>query len=103
MKIKVCFIPRRDGTYGSVGEFEIGADGTLDVPGDYAEKLIATGNFIEFNHKEPMLITNGEETIDLMAMNKTELRELMKEVGVTIQGNPGEARIREEIVQKLLA
>lgn len=103
MKIKVCFIPRRDGTYGSVGEFEIGADGTLEVPDDYAEKLIATGNFVEFNYKESMLITNGEETIDLMAMNKDELRELMQEVGVSIMGNPGEARIRKEIVQKLSA
>ena len=103
MKIKVCFIPRRDGTYGQVGGFEIGADGTLDVPDDYAETLIETGNFTEFNSNEPMLITNGEETIDLMAMSKPELRELMKEVGVTIQGNPGEARIREEIVQKLSA
>ena len=103
MKIKACFAPRRDGIYGKVGGFEISADGTLDVPDDYAGKLIATGNFIEFNHKESMLITNGEETIDLMAMNKDELRELMTEVGVTIMGNPGEARIRKEIVQKLSA
>lgn len=104
MKIKATFKPRKDGTFGTIhpGDLEISSDGTVDVSDEYAETLIATGNFTA-DLEVPMLITNGEETIDLMAMGKPELRDMMKEVGITMQGNPGEAKIREAIVQKLAA
>ena len=108
MKIKATFKPRKDGTFGKIhrihGDLEINSDGTVDVSDEYAATLIATGNFTE-NYAEselvtPMLITNGEETIDLMPKSKADLRDIMKKAGITMLGNPGEAKIREAIVQK---
>lgn len=116
MKIKATFPKRRDGGFGSVtivganGKpvvLAIGADGIVDVPDEHAARLINLGNFISANGSQPkvdqnedMLITNGDETIDLMTLDKKALLELANGVmGLGMHPKCGEAKLRDAIYQ----
>src|SRR3989337_2258715 len=91
MKIKATFFKRRDGGYGSVTitangkpvALAIDADGIVDVPDEHAARLINLGNFVSADGSQPkvdqnegMLITNGDEIIDLMTLDKGALLKL---------------------------
>lgn len=105
MKLKVKYAPRRDGSFGQVLGYKIGADGTVDVSDEHAEILLGTDNF---ERAEPskgsagdaMLIQNGDQTIDLMTLGKAELMALANdEMGLALHPNTGEAKIRTAIVE----
>lgn len=106
MKIKATFPPRRDGTYGRAGEYVIGADGIVDVPDDVAQMYLNTKNFIAVeaadhggDGKPEMIITNGEQSIDLMALDKTALLALANEnMGLGLHHKTGETKLREAIM-----
>lgn len=122
MKITATFPKRKDGSFGRVFDpkagpkgthYVIGNDGVVDVPDDFAETLINIGNFTGDAPKKPaqsntdgddkndpqkMLITNGEETIDLMAMDKDALLALGRDtMGLNVDGRNNEQTIRAAI------
>lgn len=115
MKIKATFPKRRDGGYGSVTivvdgkpvALAIGADGVVDVPDEHAARLINLGNFVSADGSKPkveekqeeMLITNGDETIDLMALDKDELLTMARDVmGLDVNGRNSAQTLREAIL-----
>lgn len=121
MELKALFPKRRDGGYGSVTlvinnkrvPHAIGSDGIVTVPDEYAAGLIGTRNFIAAEDALPvasantpsteqtgcqqMLITNGEETADLMTMNKSALLELSKEMGLEFTARNSVQTLRDGI------
>lgn len=109
MKLKVKFEPRRDGSFGQVLGYKIGADGTVDVSDEHAEILLGTDNFelaesVEGAGSEScndvMLIQNGEQTIDLMTLDKDALMALANdEMGLSLHPRTGEVKIRAAIVE----
>lgn len=118
MKLQAIYQARKDGSYGSVtitldGEkvaVKIGADGVVDIPDDQeAERLIGTGNFVALEGKkseqakdeaETMLITNGDQTIDLLTLDKDALLELGRdEMGLPVTGRNSEKSLREAIYE----
>lgn len=103
MKLKVMFAPRRDGSYGRVvnpkgapklsecPSYPVDESGVVEVPDDYAQHLISTGNFVavdgqEQKPAEDMLITNGDTTINLMELDKPELLAIAKEMNLDVDG-----------------
>ncbi len=108
MKLKAKFSPRRDGSYGKVMDYRIDEHGVVDVTDeDHVDSILATGNFepADTSDKDEgadgneMLIQNGDQTIDLMAMDKAELMALANdEMGLALHPRTGEAKIRAAIV-----
>ena len=110
MKLKATFGPRRDGSFGHVGDQVIEVDGTVEIADkDEAVRLIGTGNFIQVKTSKPevdstagfgaMLIANGEEVIDLMTLDKDALLTLARdEMGLDVNGRNSEQKIREAIL-----
>lgn len=115
MKIKATFPKRRDGSYGSVTiktnskpvALVIDADGIVDVPDEHAARLINLGNFVSADGSQPkvdqnedMLITNGDETIDLLTLDKDGLFDLANSVmGLNMHPKCGEAKLRAAIYE----
>lgn len=107
MKLKAKYAPRRDGSFGRVMEYQINEQGEVDVADEHVEFLLGTGNFElaeagddEGAGGDEMLIQNGEQTIDLMALNKDELMELANnEMGLSLHPRTGEVKIRAAIVE----
>lgn len=124
MKIKATFPKRRDGGYGSVTielkgkrvALPIGADGIVDVPDDeQAARLVNLGNFGYADGSKPkvekpkvekpkvgegMTITNGDEVIDLLALDKDALFNLANNVmGLAMHPKCGEAKLRAAIFE----
>ena len=113
MKLKVTFPPRRDGSFGRVGTQAIDADGTVEIADeDEAARLIATGNFEPYTFKSvddslpkppadapvTMIITNGDETVDLMTLDKERLLWMAREeMELDVSGRNSEATLREAI------
>lgn len=116
MKIKAIYPKRRDGSFGSVTievkgkriALPIGNDGIVDVPDEHAAKLINLGNFVSTDGSKPkidenlkeMLITNGDETIDLLTLDKGALLELANgTMGLNMHPKCGEAKLRNAIYE----
>lgn len=105
MKLKATFATRRDGSYGRVGTLNIEADGTVEVSdADEAQRLIRTGNFEPADKKSTkpadntgMVITNGDEQIDLAVTSHADLLELAQEIGLEVRGNASAKSLREAI------
>lgn len=113
MKLKAKFAPRRDGSYGRVGEVVIEADGTVEIADQTeAQRLIKVGTFEAYHfatvvdaipkeaEPEPikMIVSNGDETYDLMAMNKEHLLWLAREeMELDVDGRASEQKLREII------
>ena len=112
MKLKAKFAPRRDGSYGRVGEVPIDADGTVEIQDQSeAQRLIKVGTFEAFHfttvedafQKEPapkvtMIITNGDETCDLMQLDKEKLLWMAREeMELDVDGRFGEQKLRDTI------
>lgn len=119
MKLTATFPKRRDGTYGSVTvidddgkrtEYKIDANGTVEIPDEHALVVLSAGNFTSpdapagnsgkkpDNNPETMLITNGDQTIDLMTLNQTELHDLCRELDLKFDARTGEKKLRDAIV-----
>lgn len=116
MKIKATFSKRRGGGYGSVTivgangkpvALAIDADGIVDVPDEHAARLINLGNFVSADGSQPkvdenldeMFITNGDETIDLMELDKDKLLVMARdEMGLDVSGRNSAQTLREAIL-----
>ena len=105
-KLKAKYGPRRDGSYGKVMEYKIGDDGIVEVADEHVEFLLGTNNF-ELAEEEAgdggegeMLIQNGDETIDLMTLDKTALLALANgEMGLKLHHQTGVVKLRAAIME----
>lgn len=109
MKLKATFATRRDKTFGHVGKHGIAADGTVEIPDrNEALRLIGTGNFAQADKdsnadkedtpKDAMFITNGDQTIDLSLLNKSELLALARnDLEIEVDGRNGDRALRDAI------
>ena len=114
MKLQANFLPRRDGTFGRVGDYVIDPDGTVEIADhNEAVRLVGTGNFVKAPAKEPekepdakkpepMLISKGpslDDTLDLMTLSKDQLLTLARdELELEVSGRNSEQTIREAIM-----
>lgn len=107
MKLKAKFSPRRDGSFGKVMDYQIDAQGVVDVADEHVEFLLGTGNFELAEAAEDecaggdteMPIQNGEQTINLMAMDKAELLALANdEMGLKLHHKIGVDKLRAAIM-----
>ena len=105
MKLKANFPPRRDGSYGRVGTLNIAKDGTVEVADtEEAHRLIRTGNFESTDKKAvkpdntSMVITNGDEQIDLAVTGHAELLEIARDMELDVRGNASAKDLRETIL-----
>lgn len=110
MKLRARFDPRRGGSYGVVGDYQIGTDGTVEVDDSYGEWLLSLNNnawdrvgAAPVSDKEPaateMTITNGDETINLMDLDKPELLAMAIEMELDVSGRNGAQTIRDAIMK----
>lgn len=106
MKLKAKYGPRRDGSYGKVMEYKIGDDGIVEVADEHVEFLLNTNNF-ELAEEEAgnggdgeMLIQNGDETIDLMTLDRDALMELANgEMKLGVHPRTGVDKLRAAIME----
>ncbi|MDO8310529.1 MAG: hypothetical protein Q7T25_01170 [Sideroxyarcus sp.] len=119
MKLKATFAPRRDGAYGRVVDttdairmtegksYLIDDNGIVDVPDEFAQHLIDVGNFTRVDEQEPgppagndasaLLITNGDTTVDLMALDKPGLLAIANEMNLGMNGKDNMQNLRAAI------
>jgi hypothetical protein len=107
MKIIAIFQRRRDGSFGSVFGHQIEADGSVEVSESEAEHLLGTGNFIDPEAKPgqissgsgaaEMIITNGEDTINLLDLDKPELLAMAIDMELEVTGRNSAQTIRDAI------
>lgn len=111
-KLKAKYGPRRDGSYGKVMEYKIGDDGIVDVAEEHVEFLLNTNNF-ELAEEEAgnggngsnggdgeMLIQSGDETIDLMKLDRDALMELANgEMKLGVHPRTGVDKLRAAIME----
>jgi hypothetical protein len=109
MKLCVTFPPRRDGSYGSVNGVAINSDGTVEIAGEAeARRMLATGNFsasaapdapIIEAPAESTTITDGEQQIDLMSLDKAGLLAIARDsMGLDVDGRTSEKSLRAAIL-----
>lgn len=112
MKLTATFPPRRDGTYGAIYGHKIDKDGTVELDDGDAENALATGNFKTDepvsnvyadadnggNAAPEMIITNGDETINLLDLDKPELLAMAIEMELEVTGRNSAQTIRDAIM-----
>lgn len=109
MKLKARFDPCRDGSYGVVGDYQIGPDGTVEVDDAYGEWLLSLNNnawdlvgaapvAAEDPAAPEMTITNGDETINLMDLDKPELLAMAIDMELEVSGRNSAQTIRDAIM-----
>jgi hypothetical protein len=108
MKLKATFAKRRDGSYGCVTDmtsaplmrdrigYRIDSNGMTDVPDEFAARLIGTGNFIHVEQQatQELKITNGNMTVDLVELDKSELLAIANEIGLEVDKRSNAQNLR---------
>lgn len=105
MKLKAKFGPGRDGRYGVVGKYPINSDGTVEVDDGYGEWLLGLNNNCwDLVGAEPaeMIITNGDETINLMELDKPELMDVANKMDLDVNGRSSVRTIRDAIMKYVM-
>lgn len=105
-KLKAKYGPRRDGSFGKVMDYQIDEHGEVEVADEHVEFLLGTGNFEPVDAESvnggdgEMLIQNGDETIDLLKLDRDALMELANgEMKLGVHPRTGVDKLRAAIME----